>query len=126
MLAASPMCEFASLERCAAYVAARSALIAVQDASVRWPEVLGHRVRGGASDAVQFTAQAISHGHTTAARRQCLREAITAALGVAATVDAARAMGYGALDAAELQRLAGRAVALLAMLLHASTSLAGM
>jgi hypothetical protein len=34
-------------------------------------------------------------------------------------------MGYGALDAAELQRLAGRAVALLAMLLHASTSLAG-
>lgn len=119
------MCEFASLDRCAAYVAARAALIAVQRAAARWPEALGDRARHGAIDAMQLTAQAVSHGHATAGRRECLREAITAALGLAATVDAVGAMGYGGSEIIELQRATGRTVALLGMFLHATTTSAG-
>jgi hypothetical protein len=118
------MREFASLDRCAAYVAARAVLTDVQRAATRWPEALRHRARHAALDTLQLTAQAASHGHDTAGRRQCLREAITTALGVAATVDAARAMGYGGDELAELQRVTGRTIALLGMFLHAGTAIA--
>lgn len=118
------MCEFASLERCAAYVAARTVLIAVQRAAMQWPEALGHRARHGALDTVQLTAQAARHGHDSAGRRHCLREAITTALEVAATVDALCAMGYGGDELAELQRVTGRTIALLGMFLHAGTAIA--
>ena len=124
MLGGAYMCEFTSLERCAAYVAARAALIAIQRAAVHWPESLSHRARHGADDTLQLTAQAIAHGHDTAGRRQCLREAIATALGVAATVDVVHAMGYVGDEIAELQRVTGRAVALLGMLLHAGTAVA--
>jgi hypothetical protein len=117
------MCEFASLDRCAAYVAARAALIAVQRAAADWPDGLGARARHGAIATVQLTAEAVSHDHATAGRRQCLRDAITTALGVAATIDVAHAMGYGGGELLDVQRVAGRAVALLGMLLHASTAL---
>lgn len=117
------MHDFASLERCAAYVAARIVLTEVQQAATRWPEALRHRARRAALDTVQLTAQATSHGHDSAGRRQCLREAITTALGVAAAVDAARAMGYGGDDLVELQRVTGRAIALLGMFLHAGTAI---
>ena len=123
MLSAADMCEFTSLDHCAAYVAARAALIAIQREAARWPEILSERARHGAIDTLQLTAQAISHGHDTAGRRHCLREAITTAIGVAATVDAAHAMGYGGDELIELRRLAGRAVALLAMLLHSGTAI---
>ncbi|HEX8107336.1 MAG TPA: hypothetical protein VF516_06375 [Kofleriaceae bacterium] len=119
------MCEFASLERCAAYVAARAVLTAVQRAAPRWPEPLGHRAHRGALDTLELTAQAAGHGHDSAGRRHCLREAITAALGVAATIDAVRAMGHGGDDLADLQRVTGRTIALLGMFLHAGTALAG-
>jgi hypothetical protein len=118
------MREFASLERCAAYVAARAVLTDVQRAAARWPEALRHRARHAALDTLQLTAQAASHGHDSAGRRQCLREAITTALGVAATIDAARAMGYGGEELAELQRVTGRTIALLGMFLHAGTAIA--
>jgi hypothetical protein len=122
VLGAADMCEFTSLERCAAYVAARSAMIAVQDAAARWPDALGDRARRDAVDTVQLTAQAVSHEHASAGRRLCLREAIAAALGMAAAIDAAADMGYAIGDAVELQRAAGRTVALLGMLLHAGTA----
>lgn len=118
------MCEFASLDRCAAYVAARTVLTTVQRVAAQWPEALGHRARHGALDTLQLTAQAAGHGHDSAGRRHCLREAITTALGVAATVDAARAMGYGGGELAELQRVTGRTIALLGMFLHAGTAIA--
>ena len=118
------MDDFARLERCAAYVAARTVLTEVQRTATRWPEALRHRARHAALDTVQLTAQATSHGHDSAGRRQCLREAITTALGVAATVDAARAMGYGGDELVELQRVTGRTIALLGMFLHAGTALA--
>ena len=119
------MCEFASLDRCAAYVAARAALTAVQRAAAAWPDGLGQRARRSAIATVQLTAEAISHDHATAGRRRCLRDAITTALGVAATIDVAHAMGYGDGDGelVDVQRIAGRVVALLGMLLHASTVL---
>ncbi len=123
MLGRAPMCEFANLERCAAYVAARAVLTAVQRAAPQWPEALGHRASRGALDTLQLTAQAAGHGHDSAGRRHCLREAITTALGVAATVDAVRAMGYGGDDLADLQRVTGRTIALLGMFLHAGTAL---
>jgi hypothetical protein len=121
MLGGQDMCEFASLDRCAAYVAARTELTAVQRAAPHWPEVLGRRARRGALDTLRLTAQAAGHGHDTAGRRHCLREAITTALGVAATVDAVRAMGYADDDLVDLQRLTGRTIALLGMFLHAGT-----
>ena len=118
------MREFASLERCAAYVAARAVLTEVLRAAARWPEALRHRARRAALDTLQLTAQAAGHGHDSVGRRQCLREAIATALCVAATVDALRAMGYGGDELAELQRVTGRTIALLGMFLHAGTAIA--
>jgi hypothetical protein len=115
------MVDFASLERCAAYVAARTILTAVQQAAPQWPEALGRRAHRGALDTLQLTAQAAGHGHDSAGRRHCLREAITTALGIAATIDAVDAMGYGGDDLADLQRVTGRTIALLGMFLHAGT-----
>lgn len=118
------MPEFASPDRCAAYVAARSSLIALQRAAASWPDGLGERARHGAVDTLQLTAEAISHGAATPSRRHCLRAAIATALGVAAAVDVAHAMGYGG-DLAEVRRVTGRTVALLGMLLHAGTVVPG-
>lgn len=123
MLSARAMCEFASLDRCAAYVAVRSLLIAVERVAGSWPPHLADRSRRTAMAAVELSAEAISHDHASAGRRRCLRDAITSAIGIAAAVDIARAMGFG--GGAELdhvQRVAGRSVALLAMFLHANTS----
>jgi len=122
MLGDAYMCEFASLDRCAAYVAARAALIAVQRAAADWPMSLADRARHGATDTLELTARAISHDPASAGRRHCLREAITTALGVTATVDAARAMGFCGDGLIDVQRVTGRTVALLSMLLHASTA----
>lgn len=113
------MREFASLERCAAYVAACAVLTEVQRTAAHWP---GLRARHAALDTLQLTAQAARQERDPAGRRQCLREAITTALGVAATVDAVSAMGYGGDDLAELQRVTGRTIALLGMFLHAGTA----
>jgi hypothetical protein len=72
--------------------------------------------------AAELTAEALAHGHASAGRRRCLCDAITSAIGIAAAVDIARARGFGEADLDDLQRTAGRAVALLAMFLHANTS----
>jgi hypothetical protein len=116
------MCEFVSLDRCAAYVAARAALIAVQRATRSWPDTLAARARREAIETMHVTAEATAYDHGTAGRRRCLRDALTSAIGVAACVDVARAMGFEdtGLDAA--QRAAGRTVALLGMFLHANTA----
>jgi hypothetical protein len=115
------MCEFASLDRCAAYVAARTALIAVQRAAPEWPAALADRARHGAIGTLQLTTAAISQDRASAGRRRCVREALATALDVAATVDDARAIGCREAAVADVQRITGRTIALLAMLLHAST-----
>jgi len=116
------MYEFLSLDRCAAYVAARAALIAVQQVADGWPETLADRARREAIETMQVTAEATAHGHATAGRRRCLRDALTSAIGLAASVDVARAMGFGHADLDDAQRTAGRTVALLGMFLHANTA----
>jgi hypothetical protein len=116
------MCEFASLDRCAAYVAAHSALVVIQRVVRRWPPPLAERARRAATQAVEVTAEAASHAHASPDRRRCLRDAITRAVCVAAAVDRARDLGFDDHGLDELQQLAGRSVALLAMFLHASTS----
>jgi hypothetical protein len=116
------MGEFTTFDQCAAYVAARTASISLERAAAGWPEALRARARHGAIDTVQLTAQALWHDRATEGRRYCLREAISTALGVAAAVDAAGAMGYAGDDLVELRRIAGRTVALLGMLLHAGSA----
>lgn len=116
------MGEFASLERCAAYVAARATLTAIQRAVASWPQSLADRTRRSAVDAMEITAKSLSHDRLSAGRRGCLRDAITSAVAVASFIDLAHAMGFAIRDLDELQRLAGRSIALLAMFLHATTS----
>ena len=117
------MGEFASLDRCAAYVAARALLAAVEQVTGSWPIRLAVRARRAASAAVALTAEAAAHGPGSAGRRRCLRDAITSAIGIAAAVDIARASGLGGAELHDVQRVAGRLIALLAMFLHASTSI---
>jgi hypothetical protein len=117
------MCEFTNLERCAAYVAAQAALAAVQRVSGAWPADLADHTQRAALDAVNVTAVAITHDLGSADRRSCLRDAIIRAIHVAGFIDAAGAMGFGAARLDDVRRVAGRSIALLSMLLHASTSL---
>jgi hypothetical protein len=116
------MGEFASLERCAAYVATRATLTAIQRAVASWPQSLADRTRRSAVDAMEITAKSLSHDRLSAGRRGRLRDAITSAVAVASCIDLAHAMGFAIRDLDELQRLAGRSIALLAMFLHATTS----
>jgi hypothetical protein len=111
------MTEFESLECCTAYVAARDALDAAHRAAAAWPPVIADQVREVAANAILLTAEAIAYEAGTAARRRCLREALAAAIGLAATLDVARAMSLPDPDA---QRLAGRAIAMLGMFFHAN------
>jgi hypothetical protein len=118
VLVARRMNEFASLDRCAAYVAARHALAAVHASTHGWPMSLADQATRAAVDTVMTTAEGIGHDHGSPARRRCLRAAIGTAIEVAAAIDVARAMGYGDLD--RTQRLAGRSIALLGLFFHAS------
>jgi four helix bundle protein len=112
------MTEFSSLDRCAAYVAARHALTAIHATVASWPPPLAEQAKRAAIEVVMTTAEGIGHDHASPARRRCLRAAIGSAIEVAAVVDVARAMGYVDLD--RTQRLAGRSVAMLGLFLHAS------
>ncbi|HEX4420593.1 MAG TPA: hypothetical protein VH165_21910 [Kofleriaceae bacterium] len=97
-------------------------MASVQHAVRGWPPALAARTRRAAATAVDITAEATSHRHASADRRRCLRDAITSAIGVADAVDRARALGFDDDQLDELQRVAGRSVALLGMFLHANTS----
>jgi len=112
--------EFASLDRCAAYVAARHALAAVHASTETWPTPLADQARRAAAEVVMTTAEGIGHDHASPGRRRCLRAAIGSALEVAATVDVARAMGIAGVERA--QQLAGRSVAMLGLFLHAQAT----
>ena len=111
------MNEFDSLDCCSAYVASRDALDAAHRAAAAWPDGLAAQVREAAVETIMLTAEALGHDAGTAGRRRCLREALAAAIELAATLDVARAM---ALPDDAAQRLAGRAIAMLGMFLHAN------
>ena len=111
--------EFDSLDRCAAYVATRGALEAAHLAVATWPEPLAELARRAATDAVLATADGLAHDRASAARRRALRGALAAALELAASCDVARATGQSGAAFDEAARRAHRAIALLALLLHA-------
>ncbi len=117
------MSEFATLDRCAGYVAARAVLLAISRVADRWPEHLAEEARHAAIDTMMITAEALGYAPGSAGRRRCVRDAITSALAVAAVVDIARALGYEDDDVGHAQQMAGRAVALLGMFLHANAAL---
>jgi hypothetical protein len=115
------MREFTHLDQCAAYAAARAALIAVQRITSSWPSGLAELARHAAADAVRVTAAALSYRPGSADRRRCLRDAIVSAINVAALIEDAGAMGATCVDAASLehtQRIAGRSIALLGICLR--------
>ncbi|HEU4732887.1 MAG TPA: hypothetical protein VFT22_33560 [Kofleriaceae bacterium] len=116
------MCEFPSLDRCAAYVAAHSAQIAIHEAALRWPARLAAPARRAAAQAVEVTREAISYAPASPARRRCLRDAIARAVHVAAAIDAARRLGFDDPELDDAQCVTGRAIALLGMFLHANTT----
>ncbi|HET9626659.1 MAG TPA: hypothetical protein VFP84_35090 [Kofleriaceae bacterium] len=116
------MPEFPTLDRCAAFVAARTAASAAARAARHWPIALADRARREAVAAMEVTAEATAHPHASLDRRRCLRAAIARAIGVTDAVDHARALGFADPELDELARAAGRTVALLAMFFHANTS----
>ncbi len=118
------------LHRCAAYVSARDALVAVHDASVSWSDAVAHDARGAAIIAVATIAEAVQHPVGTARRGRCIRDALAAAIALVAALDVARAEGADGAEGASdgsmslADHHAGRAVALLGLLLHANTIVA--
>jgi hypothetical protein len=120
----------AELERCAAYTAARDALVHVHDASTRWPEDVASGACRAAVAAVAMTAEGLDHPTGTSARGRCIREALGAALVLAGALEVAKAIGEDDGDddvgsgIALARHHAGRSVALLGLLLHANTIVA--
>ncbi|MDB4957042.1 MAG: hypothetical protein JWO36_4611 [Myxococcales bacterium] len=111
------MCEFESLDRCAAYVAARTALEAVHGAT--WPADVAEQAKRAAIEAVMATAESLHHDHASPARRRCVRTALVRAIELVAAVDVAQALGT---ELDDVQRTAGRSVAMLGLLLHSSAN----
>ena len=116
------MCEFESLDRCAAYEAARGACEAIRGAAAAWPDPLAGEARRAAESAVAWIAEGLGHDHGSAARRRCLRAALATALELAALCDVARALGEASPPGDRALRLAGRSVAMLGLFFHATAS----
>lgn len=108
-------------ERCAAYVATRGALEAVQRAAHTWPDELAVPACTAAIASVRAMAESLDQPPASPARRRCVRDALVIALGVAAACDVAHALGHDDDALAEAQRAASRAISMLGMFLHAST-----
>ena len=111
------------LDRCAAWIAARDALVSVHDESTAWPPPLAADARRAAIAAVALAAEGLAHRHGSAARRRCVRDALQHALALAATLEVVHATGPVTDDAAGVARAqhhASKSVALLGLLLHAN------
>jgi hypothetical protein len=111
-----------TLERFAAYAAARDALVAIQRATSAWPPDLAERARTTATNIIAKTAEANDKEPTSAARRLCLREAIVDALLLAAMCDLATSRGLTSDDLDDSLRHASRTISMLAMSFHATAT----
>jgi hypothetical protein len=112
------------LDRCAAYVAARAALVAIANVSERWPLDLAQQAKQHAMNTVMTTAEGLSFEHGSPGRRRCVRNALGTALSLAATIDVVRAIHADetfAPDTSRAQDTAGKAVALLGLLFQANS-----
>ena len=115
------MIEFESLDRCAAYVAARAAVEAIDTAAPAWSEDVATHARQRAVDVVMTIADAVANQVGSAGRRRCLRTALATAIELAATLDVARALGARDEPTVDAQRSAGRTVAMLRLFFLATT-----
>ena len=116
------MNEFVTLDRCAAYVAARFAVEALQEAAPGWCDnQLVVEARRAAIAVVMTIAEAIANDPCSPARRRCLRAAMATAIELAATIDVARALGARDDATGEAQHRAGRTIAALGLFFHATT-----
>lgn len=109
-----------SLEKCAAYVAARGALDTIVRTSRRWPELMGIEARIAALEMVRAVVDGVTCEPESVRRRRCARDAMTSALRVAALCDVARATGVDDVALEEAERATSRAVSVLALFFHAS------
>jgi hypothetical protein len=116
------MSEFESLDRCAAYVAARAALEAIHRAVPSWPDDVADQAKRAAIKTLMTTAESLGHAYGSPARRRCVRAALVTAIDLAAACDVAKALGISDHDVDEAQRTSGRSIAMLGLLLHSSAS----
>lgn len=107
-------------ETCAAYVAAREALVALRVAVAGWPLDLAEHAHTRALVAISATAASLDHAHASGARRMYIRSALAAALDLSGDCEIAAALGH-AVD--PVRHEVGRAVAMLGLYLHASSPL---
>lgn len=116
------MFDVEPLDRCAAYVATRTAYDAMRRASPTWPPQLAEQAKQAALEAITTTAESFAFGHATAARRRCVRSALASAVELAAVCDVVHALGDPNADLDEVQRCAGRSIAMLGLLFNANAN----
>jgi len=111
-----------SLERNAAYMAARVAFETIRDATASWPPEVARDANRAASDTVVRVLEALREQPTSAARRKSLRGALCNALELAAICDIAIAHGLGNAQVEESLRCASRALSMIGLSFHATAA----
>lgn len=111
-----------TLDRNAAYVAARTAAQTIRDATTQWPPDVARTANKVASDVVVAVLDALREDPTSAARRKLLRGAVCHALELAAICDIAIAHGLKSAQVEESLRCASRTLSLLGMSFHATAA----
>jgi hypothetical protein len=111
-----------TLDRFAAYSAARDALTAIQKATSAWPPELAKQAKTTANNIITKTVAAVDEEPTSAARRKCLREAIVEALVLASICDLASSHGLNSEELDDSLRHASRTISMLGLSFHATSA----
>ena len=111
-----------TLDRNAAYVAARAAAETVRSATNGWPPDVARTANKVAGDIVVAILEALREEPTSPARRKSLRGAVCHALELAAICDIAIAHGLRTAQVEETLRCASRTLSLLGMSFHATAA----
>lgn len=111
-----------TLDRNAAYVAARTAQVAIRDATRGWPSDVARCANKLAFDTVTAVVESLKHGPTSAERRKSLRGALCSALELAGICDIATSHGLGSVALEESLRATSRTLSMLGMSFHATAA----
>ena len=111
-----------TLDRNAAYVAARLALETVRAATASWPPDVARSANRAAGETVVAVVEALREEPTSAARRKSLRSAVCHALELAAICDIAIAHGLRTAQVEDSLRCASRTLSMLGMSFHATAA----
>lgn len=111
-----------ALDRNAAYVAARTALTAIREASSSWPPDVANCAKRAASETIAAVVEALGHDPTSPERRKSLRGAVCNALALAAICDIAMLHGLRTAEVEESLRCASRTLSMLGMSYHATAA----